>query len=76
VGIAARVEKLKPEDTNTIVQSLIPSANGLSRVYHDTAYGNARTLSKLLARTIRVAELNKSKVTPAVIKQTADMLII
>lgn len=76
VGIKARLTSLKPEDTKTIVQSLIPSVNGLSKVYHDTSYGNARTLSKLLARSLRVAELNKIEVTPAVIKETARMLII
>jgi DNA transposition AAA+ family ATPase len=76
VGIAARLEGLSIGDTQMIVDSVIPSANGLSRAFHSASLGNTRTLSKLIARSLRVAELNSTNLSPQVIKETANLLII
>jgi len=76
VGIAARLEGLRPEDTRMIVEAIIPTANGLSRAFHDASTANTRTLSKLIARSMRVAELNDTPLSPQVIKETSRMLII
>lgn len=76
VGVASRLENLKAQDTENIVSSVIPSANGLWKIYHETSYGNTRRLCKLLLRSIRVAEINKMPVSHEIVRETAKMLII
>lgn len=76
VGIAGRLETLKPADTQEIINSLFPGSNGLWKAFHQACYGNTRTLSKLIFRSIRVAEINGMDVTPEIVKETAKMLII
>ena len=76
VGIAARLEGLRSVDTQMIVESILPSANGLGRAFHSASCGNTRTLSKLIARSQRVAELNSTALSPQVIRETANLLII
>ncbi len=76
VGWTGRLESLKPHDTETIVTSAIAKSNGVWKTFHEASYGNARRLSKLLLRSIRVAELNEIQVTPEIVRETAKMLII
>lgn len=76
VGIAARLDGLRPSDTQMIVESTLPSANGLGKIFHAASNGNTRILSKLLARSTRVAELNGITLSATVIKETARMLIV
>lgn len=76
VGVAGKLESLKPEDTQAIVSSAITSGNGIWKTFHDAAYGNTRILSKLLLRSIRVSELNNMLISPEIVRETAKMLII
>lgn len=76
VGIATRLNTLRPEDTKLLVQALIPQVDSLGPVYHETSQGNTRTLCKLISRSARVAEINDTTLTPEVVRETAKMLII
>lgn len=76
VGVAGRLEALKFQDTQEIVSSVIPSSNGLWKVYHEVSYGNTRVLAKLILRSIRVAEINNVPINAEIIRETAKMLII
>lgn len=76
IGIAGKLESLKAHDTQQIVQSILPSSNGIWKAFHEAANGNTRVLGKLLMRSQRVAELNDMPISPDVIRETARMLII
>lgn len=77
VGVASRLESLDIEDTEKIVSSVLPGSNGIGRAFHEVSFGNARRLSKLLLRSVRVAEINNMQhVTPEIIRETVKMLII
>jgi len=76
VGVAGRLESLKPIDSEMIVASVIPSSDGLWKAYHEAACGNTRTLCKLILRSLRVAEINNVAINPEIVKETAKLLII
>lgn len=76
VGVAARLEAIAPTDTEKIVKSILPSANGLCAVYHDEVHGNTRVLVKLLSRSLRVAEINGVQVDADIIRESKRMLIV
>lgn len=77
VGISYKVGKLSPEDTKEIIHSVFPSSNGLYKTFHEKSDGNARTLSKLIARVDRVAKINHQKeITEKVITKAAELLMI
>lgn len=76
VGIAGKLETLRGEDTEAIVKAALPGSNGVWKAFHEACCGNTRVLSKLLARSLRVAELNGEAVSAAIVHQTAKMLII
>lgn len=76
VGIAGKLESLRPQDTEKIILSAIPSSNGLWKTFHEASNGNTRVLGKLLLRSVRVAELNGVPVSPDIISQTARLLVI
>ncbi|MBI3584007.1 MAG: AAA family ATPase [Nitrospinae bacterium] len=76
IGVAGRLERLKEKDTEEIVSSVIPSANGLCKVFYEASLGNTRILSKLILRATRVASLNNISVTADIVRETAKMLII
>lgn len=76
VGISACLDALKQQDTEALVRSIIPDANGICKVFHEECCGNTRVLSKLLARSIRVAGLNNIPLNADVIRETSKMLIV
>jgi len=76
VGVAAKVEGLKPSDTEEFVKAVMPNSNGVWKAYHEASYGNMRVLCKLLKRSMRVAEINNMAVSPEIVRETAKMLII
>lgn len=75
IGLAARIEPLTLEDAEALVQAKLPSVNGLAKVYFDVSGGNARTLSKLIDRSMRIAEINNVAVDKEIIQRAAEMLI-
>jgi len=76
VSIAIKIETLDLEDCEEIVRQMIPDASkSLVKCYQKACLGNARTLSKLLPRSINVAINNKIDLDEDVIEETARILI-
>lgn len=76
VGIAANLQPLQEKDTETIVHTALPVSNGLWKAYHEACHGNTRVLTKLILRSIRVAEINELPLNSEIVRETAKMLII
>jgi len=76
VGIAANLQPLQEKDTENIVHTAIPGSNGLWKAYHESSHGNTRVLTKLIMRSIRVAEINELPLNAEIVRETAKMLII
>lgn len=76
IGIAGKLSPLRPEDTENIVNSLIPESHTLWKSYHETSLGNTRILTKLLTRSKRVSEINNKPLNEQIVQETARMLII
>lgn len=76
IGVAVKLDTLKAADTQEIVHAAIPGSNGVWKAYHEASGGNARILSKLIYRSRRVAQINKSDVTDEIVRETAKMLLI
>jgi hypothetical protein len=76
VGIAARLEPINPNDTRMIIECALPDAKDLGHAFHSASQGNTRTLSKLIARSQRVAKINNTPLSATVIRETARMLMV
>jgi DNA transposition AAA+ family ATPase len=76
VGVAAKLTHLTEADTTSLVASIDDSAVAFTAAYHESSGGNARVLSKLVHRSMRIAEINHIKLSKSVIERTADMLIL
>lgn len=76
IGIAGRLNSLRPEDTETIVNSVIKEDSKIWKSFHEESSGNTRVLTKLLMRSTRVAEINSIPVDSHIVKETAKMLIV
>lgn len=75
VGVAKKLSLLEIHDTKDILGTIMP-ASSTSRVYHELSYGNARILSKLIYRSIKVAQINECPVNETIVRETAKMLIV
>jgi DNA transposition AAA+ family ATPase len=76
VGIATNLQRLQAQDAEAIVRSVIPESNGLWKTFMEASGGNSRRMSMLIIRSIRLAEINDTKVTPEVVQLAAQMLIV
>ncbi len=76
VGIYASVDKILLTDAEAIVQSVIPNANGLSKVFWNNSHGNTRVLTKLIRRALRIASINDRPLDKEVVQAAARTLII
>jgi DNA transposition AAA+ family ATPase len=76
VGVSGRLDSLRLTDTEMLVRSVLPAANGICKTYHAECHGNTRVLSKLLARSLRVARNSGVDLDDEVVRATAQMLII
>lgn len=76
VGVAVKLEELKATDVEAIVGSVIKGSNGLYKVYYECSKGNTRVLSKLILRSLRVAEINSMAISEEIVRETAKMLIV
>ena len=76
IGVSASLQNLRYEDTEQLVLTVIPDANGLCKVYHECSNGNARVLNKLISRSLRVAAINEIKVNAEVVKEASKLLIL
>jgi hypothetical protein len=75
-GMSYHIDSLKDQDTEEIVKSCLPDSNGLWKTFHKECDGNARVLSKLILRSIRFAELNKSAVTTEHIRNAKKFITV
>lgn len=75
VGVYATLQPMTADDVALLVTAVYPAANGLCDVYAQNANGNARRLSKLLARAARVAALNGVAIDRHVVEAATKMLI-
>lgn len=76
VGVAAKLEPLKPQDTEKMVHAALPGANGSWKAFHEFSHGNGRRLSKLVRYAPDVARTNETAITREVVEKTAEMLLI
>lgn len=77
VGIASKLEILSQEDVETILKSVLKEfSNSILKAFYTHSRGNGRTLSKLIKRSLRIAELNDKPLDSELIKETARLLII
>lgn len=76
VGLAVKLKDLNRRDVQTIVESVLPGSNGLDQHFLKGCRGNARTLSKLIYRSTRLAEINRQTIDKDLIERAAEMLII
>ncbi len=76
VGIAANLQKLQEGDAEAIVKTALPQSNGLWKDFLRESGGNSRRMNLLIVRSIRLAEVNDTHITPEIIRLAAQMLII
>jgi DNA transposition AAA+ family ATPase len=76
IGVAGRLNTLRPEDTETIVNSVIKEDPKIWKSFHEASLGNTRVLTKLLMRSTRVAQINSVSVDSHIVQETAKMLIV
>lgn len=75
VGVYVTVEKLSPVDTRAIVGSAIPMGNGVYKDFHRVSRANTRALSKLIRRSLRVAEINDAEIDGEVVEAASKTLL-
>lgn len=75
VGAHIRLESITEEDTEKIINTVFPNVK-LSKAFHTACRGNTRTLSKLIWRTKRIAEVKEVNVTKDVVEYAAQMILI
>lgn len=74
VGMAAKLEALKEQDTEDIVKRLIGDTNGLWRVFHRESIGNARRLFKMIKRSIYLADINNCPIDTLIVEKASSIL--
>ena len=75
IGVYTLLHNLHPSDTKQIVESVIPSSNGVWKHFHKLSRQNTCVLLKLLSHSIRVARINKAPIDKYLIEETAKALI-
>lgn len=76
VGFKVALEPLRPQDVEMLVGQAVPESAALWRVFHEESHGNARILGKLIARTLRLCDLNGEEPSPAMVREAGKMLVI
>ncbi len=76
IFIPCLLDLLEPEDGRAIVNSLLPEANGLVDTFYTESGKNTRVLTKLLIRTLNVAEINKRMIDESLIKKVRKNMIV
>lgn len=76
IRIPASLRTLKLRDTEALVMTMLPEANGLCKVYHQECGGNTRKLEALLYNTLRMAEHNSVDVDADMIRQASQQLTV
>ena len=76
VGISLTLNSLLKEDIEAIVSSVIPDYYSIYPTISHYCVGNTRVLTKLLARAIRIAELNSMEINSEVIEASIRQIIM
>ena len=76
VGFKVALDILKAADVETIVKTSISGSNGVWKSFYEESHGNGRILSKLLSRTIRLADVNGISVSPELVREASKMLAV
>ncbi len=74
IGGHARLGAISESDAFAIVESYIPGANGLHKVFYSLSKKNARTLYHLIYNAIRVSQENNVDITPDLVEQCQSMI--
>jgi hypothetical protein len=75
VRTSVKLEALREEDTEMIVNAFLPDRNGIYKTFHKVSSGNGRTLEMLLLNSESIARLNKRKIDEAVVEKASTMLM-
>lgn len=76
VGIASKLHPVSAVDVQAFTSAIFPESNGIWNEFLQHCNGSVRTLTKLILRTARMAELNKTGVTKGMVQRAAETLII
>jgi len=75
VGMAKKLDKLSLEDTKLIINNVLPNYIYLAEDFYSLSLGNTRILSKLIMRSINLAEINNEPLGREVIVETSNVLL-
>ena len=75
IGVYTLLHNLHPSDTKQIVESVIPSSNGVWKHFHKLSRQNTCVLLKLLSHSIRVARINNAPIDKYLVEETAKALV-
>jgi DNA transposition AAA+ family ATPase len=76
-GHYINLNNLKESDTDAITRAVLKNPTEIIvKKLHEACKGNARILSKILKRGVRVSKINKSELDAGIISQIAQSLII
>jgi len=75
IGFKVALDSLQKSDIESIVLDAIPESGNLWKTFDVESHGNGRILSKLIARSLRLAELNGVPVTTEIVHEAAKMLV-
>ena len=76
VGITTALNPLFKQDEEAIISKVIPDYHSIHPTISHYCAGNTRVLTKLLARAVRVAELNGKNVDEEVIETSIEQIIM
>lgn len=77
VGVSSKLEPLRAEDVEMIVESVFDDVSGSAvKAFQKECYGNTRRLAKLTARAAMIAQLNDCEINREVISGASEMLIV
>lgn len=75
VGLITTLDDWSVTDTKMVVQSVIPSSNGVYNSFHSYARGNGRKLEKLILRTSRLSRMSGKEITDKLVQNAAEFLL-
>ncbi|APF16967.1 transcriptional regulator, XRE family [Caldithrix abyssi DSM 13497] len=76
VGIATKLQAVSAVDVQAFTMAVFPESNGIWQEFYKQCQGSVRTLTKLILRTARIAELNHNQVSKSMVQRAAETLII
>jgi DNA transposition AAA+ family ATPase len=76
VGGYLKLGVMSLDDASKIISVYIPDAAHLVKVFFNTSRHNARTMAKLVYRTMRAAEIEQCSIDENLIAKTYTMLVV